>query len=93
MKCCKHEKAASHRPASTGLTGLGETPGLTRSNPQFSTGLAGIEDDRCKGAIAEKRRERCEYCGSGDSDPAVGKLASTEAGRHGATGNAIPHED
>ena len=34
--------------------------------------------------------ERLEYCGSGDSVPAVGKNASTDAGRRGVTGIVIP---
>ncbi len=56
-------------------------------------GLWGIAEDRGKGATAELLKERCEYCGSGDSVPAVGKLASTDAGRRGVTGNVIPLEE
>ena len=50
----------------------------------------GDRDERCKGAIVEMLTERLEYCGSGDSVLAVGKNASTDAGRHGVTGVGIP---
>ena len=50
----------------------------------------GDRDERCKGASVEMLTERLEYCGSGDSVLAVGKNASTDAGRHGVTGVGIP---
>ena len=53
-------------------------------------GQLGNWEDRCEGAIVEKLMERLEYCGSGDSVPAVGKNASTDAGRRGVTGIVIP---